>query len=238
VHDLDDRQPGTVCAPEFLRVTVLHRPAYQGRGQPPVQLRPGSSGPATSTSSPSGTSLVRFASMGFSPPSISCPRRSTPRLRDGSEPGPADIAEKTTAQTDGSNRPSQRRSEAEFKGVDHHGAFGERRSCVSSIGGDLPNLTRSGFPGVTGVVYNSFMSRPRNVWSPADRQRQVDHPYSSLKQLARGNHIITVEDPRGWSIGVQSDRGPAADDVTFSTILRNILRQDPDCDHDRRDPRS
>ncbi len=82
------------------------------------------------------------------------------------------------------------------------------------------------------VVYNSFMSAAHGivlVTGPTGSGKSTTL-YSTLKQIATPEkNIITVEDPVEMvheefnQIAVQSQI-----DVTFSTILRNILRQDPD----------
>jgi general secretion pathway protein E len=82
------------------------------------------------------------------------------------------------------------------------------------------------------AVYNSFMKSPHGivlVTGPTGSGKSTTL-YSTLKQIATPDkNIVTVEDPVEMvheefnQIAVQ----PLID-VTFSTILRNILRQDPD----------
>ena len=82
------------------------------------------------------------------------------------------------------------------------------------------------------VVYNSFMTAAHGivlVTGPTGSGKSTTL-YSTLKQIATPEkNIITVEDPVEMvheefnQIAVQ-----AQIEVTFSTILRNILRQDPD----------
>lgn len=82
------------------------------------------------------------------------------------------------------------------------------------------------------VVYNSFMTASHGivlVTGPTGSGKSTTL-YSTLKQIATPEkNIVTVEDPVEMvydefnQIAVQSQI-----DVTFSTILRNILRQDPD----------
>ncbi len=82
------------------------------------------------------------------------------------------------------------------------------------------------------VVYNSFMNAPHGivlVTGPTGSGKSTTL-YSTLKKIATPEkNIVTVEDPVEMvheefnQIAVQ----PLID-VTFSTILRNILRQDPD----------
>jgi len=82
------------------------------------------------------------------------------------------------------------------------------------------------------VVYNNFMTAPHGivlVTGPTGSGKSTTL-YSTLKKIATPEkNIITVEDPVEMvyedfnQISVQS-----AIDISFSTILRNILRQDPD----------
>ncbi len=94
------------------------------------------------------------------------------------------------------------------------------------------NLDDLGFSQRDRVVYNSFMASSHGlvfVTGPTGSGKSTTL-YSTLKQIATPEkNIITVEDPVEMvyeefnQIAVQSQI-----DVTFSTILRNILRQDPD----------
>jgi len=94
------------------------------------------------------------------------------------------------------------------------------------------DLNELGFSRRDGVVYNSFTSAPNGiifVTGPTGSGKSTTL-YSTLKKLATPEtNIVTVEDPVEMvyeefnQIGVQ----PLID-VTFSSILRNILRQDPD----------
>lgn len=94
------------------------------------------------------------------------------------------------------------------------------------------DLNELGFSRRDAVVYNSFTSAPHGivfVTGPTGSGKTTTL-YSTLKKLATPEkNIITVEDPVEMvydefnQIAVQ-----AQIDVTFSTILRNILRQDPD----------
>ena len=94
---------------------------------------------------------------------------------------------------------------------------------------DLDGL---GFSQRDRVVYDSFMTAPHGivlVTGPTGSGKSTTL-YSTLKQIANPEtNIITVEDPVEMvhedfnQISVQEQI-----DVTFSTILRNILRQDPD----------
>lgn len=94
------------------------------------------------------------------------------------------------------------------------------------------DLNELGFSRRDAVVYNSFTSAPNGlifVTGPTGSGKSTTL-YSTLKKLATPEtNILTVEDPVEMvydefnQIAVQ----PLID-VTFSTILRNILRQDPD----------
>jgi general secretion pathway protein E len=94
---------------------------------------------------------------------------------------------------------------------------------------DLEGL---GFTGADLVRFNSFITKPHGiviVCGPTGSGKSTTL-YSTLRQIASPEiNIITVEDPIEMihedfnQIGVQ----PAVD-VTFESILRNILRQDPD----------
>ena len=94
------------------------------------------------------------------------------------------------------------------------------------------DLNDLGFSRRDAVVYNSFTSSPHGivfVTGPTGSGKSTTL-YSTLKKLATPDkNIITVEDPVEMvydefnQIAVQTSI-----DVTFSSILRNILRQDPD----------
>jgi len=94
---------------------------------------------------------------------------------------------------------------------------------------DLENL---GFEPREFQLYNSFIRQPNGiilVTGPTGSGKTTTL-YSSLRALASPDvNIVTVEDPIEMvmeefnQVGVQK-----AIDVTFATVLRNILRQDPD----------
>jgi len=112
-------------------------------------------------------------------------------------------------------------------------AFGEK-TVMRILDSDVifQNLDDLGFSQRDRVVYNNFMSSPHGivlVTGPTGSGKSTTL-YSTLKQVASPErNIITVEDPVEMvheefnQIAVQPQI-----DVTFSTILRNILRQDPD----------
>ncbi len=94
------------------------------------------------------------------------------------------------------------------------------------------DLGELGFSRRDAVVYNSFASAPHGlifVTGPTGSGKSTTL-YSTLKKIATPDkNIVTIEDPVEMvyeefnQIAVQTQIG-----VTFSTILRNILRQDPD----------
>ncbi|VAW37887.1 Type II secretory pathway, ATPase PulE/Tfp pilus assembly pathway, ATPase PilB [hydrothermal vent metagenome] len=94
------------------------------------------------------------------------------------------------------------------------------------------DLNQLGFSRRDAVVYNSFTSSPNGiilVTGPTGSGKSTTL-YSTLKKMATPEkNVVTVEDPVEMvyeefnQIAVQ----PLID-VNFSTILRNILRQDPD----------
>jgi general secretion pathway protein E len=112
-------------------------------------------------------------------------------------------------------------------------AFGEK-SVLRLLDPDVifQDIGQLGFSRRDQVVYNSFMSSPHGivlVTGPTGSGKSTTL-YSTLKKLATPDkNILTVEDPVEMvheefnQIAVQT-----AIDVTFATILRNILRQDPD----------
>ena len=145
-----------------------------------------------------------------------------------------DIAEKRRPQ-DGRIKIGRRAedADAEIRVSTVPVAFGEKTVMrilnPDVIFQDLDNL---GFSRRDRVVYNSFMSSAHGivlVTGPTGSGKSTTL-YSTLKQIASPEtNIITVEDPVEMvyeefnQIAVQPQI-----DVTFSTILRNILRQDPD----------
>lgn len=96
----------------------------------------------------------------------------------------------------------------------------------------LQDLDRMGFYPREMTLYNSFIRRPNGiilVTGPTGSGKTTTL-YSTLRTLSSPEvNIVTVEDPIEMvmeefnQIGVQQAIG-----VTFDTILRNILRQDPD----------
>ncbi|TNF50946.1 MAG: type II/IV secretion system protein [Deltaproteobacteria bacterium] len=96
----------------------------------------------------------------------------------------------------------------------------------------MQKLDRIGFYQREYKLYSEFIRKPNGivlVTGPTGSGKTTTL-YSSLKTIASPEiNIITVEDPIEMvmedfnQVGVQS-----AIDVTFGTVLRNILRQDPD----------
>ena len=145
-----------------------------------------------------------------------------------------DIAEKRRPQ-DGRIKIGRREDgkEAEIRVSTVPVAFGEK-TVMRILNPDVifQNLDELGFSRRDRVVYNSFMTSSHGivlVTGPTGSGKSTTL-YSTLKQIASPEkNIITVEDPVEMvyddfnQIAVQ-----AQIDVTFSSILRNILRQDPD----------
>lgn len=145
-----------------------------------------------------------------------------------------DIAEKRRPQ-DGRIKIGRRAedADAEIRVSTVPVAFGEK-TVMRILNPDVifQDLDTLGFSRRDRVVYNSFMSSAHGivlVTGPTGSGKSTTL-YSTLKQIASPEtNIITVEDPVEMvyeefnQIAVQPQI-----DVTFSTILRNILRQDPD----------
>ncbi len=145
-----------------------------------------------------------------------------------------DIAEKRRPQ-DGRIKVGRREEgkEAELRVSTVPVAFGEK-TVMRILNPDVifQRLDNLGFSRRDRVVYNSFMTSGHGivlVTGPTGSGKSTTL-YSTLKQIASPEkNIVTVEDPVEMvheefnQIAVQSQI-----DVTFSTILRNILRQDPD----------
>jgi general secretion pathway protein E len=96
----------------------------------------------------------------------------------------------------------------------------------------MQKLDRIGFYEREYLLYSAFIRRPHGivlVTGPTGSGKTTTL-YSSLKTISSPKiNIVTVEDPIEMvmedfnQVGVQT-----AIDVTFGTVLRNILRQDPD----------
>jgi general secretion pathway protein E len=143
-----------------------------------------------------------------------------------------DIAEKRRPQ-DGRIKVSHDGKDAEIRVSTLPVAFGEK-VVMRILDPDIlfQDLSNIGFSPENLKVYKSFVNTPHGiilVTGPTGSGKSTTL-YSTLKCIATPEkNIITVEDPVEMvhedfnQISVQ----PAID-VTFATILRNILRQDPD----------
>ncbi len=143
-----------------------------------------------------------------------------------------DLAEKRRPQ-DGRIKTEHKNKEIELRVSTLPVAFGEK-IVVRIFDPDvlMQDLEKIGFEPREYQLYNSFIRQPNGiilVTGPTGSGKTTTL-YSSLRALASPEiNIVTVEDPIEMvleefnQVGVQS-----AIDVTFATILRNILRQDPD----------
>ena len=144
-----------------------------------------------------------------------------------------DIAEKRRPQDGRIKIGQDDGKEAELRVSTVPVAFGEK-TVMRILDPDVifQDLDDLGFSRRDRVVFNSFMSAPHGivlVTGPTGSGKSTTL-YSTLKQIASPEiNIVTVEDPVEM---VHEDFNQIAVqpliDVTFSTILRNILRQDPD----------
>lgn len=143
-----------------------------------------------------------------------------------------DIAERRRPQ-DGRIKVDHENKEAEIRVSTVPVAFGEKvvmRILDSEV--VFQDIEKLGFSARDLEVYEGFMASPHGivlVTGPTGSGKSTTL-YSTLKLIATSeNNVVTVEDPIEMvheefnQIAVQSQI-----DVTFSTILRNILRQDPD----------
>lgn len=143
-----------------------------------------------------------------------------------------DIAEKRRPQ-DGRIKVNHKGDEAEIRVSTVPVAFGEK-AVMRILDPNIlfQDLTDVGFSKKDFSVYNGFIHSPHGivlVTGPTGSGKSTTL-YSTLKNIATPDkNIVTVEDPVEMvheefnQISVQQSA-----DVTFSTILRNILRQDPD----------
>ncbi len=143
-----------------------------------------------------------------------------------------DISEKRRPQ-DGRIKVSRGGDEAEIRVSTVPVAFGEK-AVLRILDPHIlfQNLAGIGFSPRDFGVYQDFITAPHGlvlITGPTGSGKSTTL-YSTLKNIATPEkNIITVEDPVEMvheefnQISVQSSA-----DVTFSTILRNILRQDPD----------
>ena len=143
-----------------------------------------------------------------------------------------DLAEKRRPQ-DGRIKTEHKGKEIELRVSTLPVAFGEK-VVIRIFDPDIlmQDLEKLGFEPREYQLYNSFIRQPNGiilVTGPTGSGKTTTL-YSSLRALSSPEiNIVTVEDPIEMvleefnQVGVQS-----AIDVTFSTVLRNILRQDPD----------
>jgi len=143
-----------------------------------------------------------------------------------------DLAEKRRPQ-DGRVKTSFNHKDMELRVSTVPVAFGEK-VVIRIFDPDilLQDLDRMGFYPREMSLYNAFIRRPNGiilVTGPTGSGKTTTL-YSTLRTLSSPEvNIVTVEDPIEMvmeefnQIGVQQAIG-----VTFDTILRNILRQDPD----------
>jgi len=143
-----------------------------------------------------------------------------------------DLAEKRRPQ-DGRIKTNHQGKEIELRVSTLPVAFGEK-VVIRIFDPDIlmQDLDRIGFYPREFQLYNSFIQKPNGiilVTGPTGSGKTTTL-YSSLRALSSPEvNIVTVEDPIEMvmeefnQVGVQSAIG-----VTFATVLRNILRQDPD----------
>jgi len=143
-----------------------------------------------------------------------------------------DLAEKRRPQ-DGRIKTEHKGKEIELRVSTLPVAFGEK-VVIRVFDPDIlmQDLEKLGFEPREYQLFNSFIRQPNGiilVTGPTGSGKTTTL-YSSLRALASPEiNIVTIEDPIEMvleefnQVGVQS-----AIDVTFSTVLRNILRQDPD----------
>ena len=143
-----------------------------------------------------------------------------------------DMAEKRKPQ-DGRIKTSRDEAEVEIRVSTVATAFGEkvvmRLMDPDILFQDLENL---GFTDADLIRYNQFINKPFGlilVCGPTGSGKSTTL-YSSLRNLSTPeNNITTIEDPVEMvhedfnQIAIQPQVG-----ITFGTIMRNILRQDPD----------
>ncbi len=152
-----------------------------------------------------------------------------------------DITEKRRPQ-DGRIKVDREGKEAEIRVSTVPVAFGEKL-VLRILDPDIifQRLDQLGFAGRDYSVFQDIIKAPYGIFlvtGPTGSGKSTTL-YSTLKSVSSPEiNIITVEDPVEMiyedfnQIAVQPQV-----DVTFSSILRNILRQDPGHHHDRRDPR-
>jgi general secretion pathway protein E len=144
-----------------------------------------------------------------------------------------DIAEKRRPQDGRIKIAMSSDKEAEIRVSTVPVAFGEK-VVMRILDPDVifQDLDKLGFSKRDRIVYNSFIKAPHGivlVTGPTGSGKSTTL-YSTLEKIATPErNIVTVEDPveMVYEAFNQISVQPLID-VTFSTILRNILRQDPD----------
>jgi general secretion pathway protein E len=143
-----------------------------------------------------------------------------------------DLAEKRRPQ-DGRIKTSSKGKEIELRVSTLPVAFGEK-VVIRIFDPDIlmQDLDQLGFYPREFQIYNAFIRKPNGiilVTGPTGSGKTTTL-YSTLRSLSSPDvNIVTIEDPIEMvmeefnQVGVQSAIG-----VTFSNVLRNILRQDPD----------
>lgn len=143
-----------------------------------------------------------------------------------------DLAEKRRPQ-DGRIKTEHKGKEIELRVSTLPVAFGEK-VVIRIFDPDIlmQDLDKIGFEPREYQLYSSFIRQPNGIILVAGPtgSGKTTTLYSSLRTLASPDvNIVTIEDPIEMvleefnQVGVQKSI-----DVTFSTVLRNILRQDPD----------
>ncbi|MFH1020128.1 MAG: GspE/PulE family protein [Pseudomonadota bacterium] len=143
-----------------------------------------------------------------------------------------DIAEKRRPQ-DGRIKVDRGGQEAEIRVSTVPVAFGEK-AVLRILDPEIlfQDVSKIGFSERDLEVYQGFMSAPHGIFlvtGPTGSGKSTTL-YSTLKQIATPEkNVVTVEDPVEM-VHEEFNQIPVQPqlDVTFSTILRNILRQDPD----------
>jgi len=143
-----------------------------------------------------------------------------------------DISEKRRPQ-DGRIKVDRGGQEAEIRVSTVPVAFGEK-AVLRILDPEIlfQDVDKIGFSARDLEVYQRFMSAPHGIFlvtGPTGSGKSTTL-YSTLKQIATPEkNVVTVEDPVEM-VHEEFNQIPVQPqlDVTFSTILRNILRQDPD----------
>ena len=143
-----------------------------------------------------------------------------------------DISEKRRPQ-DGRIKVDRGGQEAEIRVSTVPVAFGEK-AVLRILDPEIlfQDVDKIGFSERDLAVYQGFMAAPHGIFlvtGPTGSGKSTTL-YSTLKQIATPEkNVVTVEDPVEM-VHEEFNQIPVQPhlDVTFSTILRNILRQDPD----------